>query len=95
VRSIGVDFSGILLGKKNPWCVLAGKFAQEFTFVHVVFEGFAAVYEYYRDLIGELAAKLFVRVDVYFCPGEAALALQFDEAFFDYFAEMASFSGVD
>jgi NAD(P)-dependent dehydrogenase (short-subunit alcohol dehydrogenase family) len=72
-----------------------GEFAEEVGFVHAVLEGFAAVDEDYGDFVGELAAELFVAVDVYVLPGEAAAAVQLGEGLFDDFAKMTSFAGVD
>jgi hypothetical protein len=74
---------------------LAGQLAQEFAFVHVVLEGFAAVDEDYGNLIGELAAQLIVAIDVDGAPGEAAAALQFGERFLDDLAKMAAFAGIN
>ena len=73
----------------------AGEFAEKIGFVHAVLEGFAAVDEDDGDLVGELAAKLFVGVDVDVLPGEATAAMQFGEGLFDNFAEVAAFAGVD
>ena len=61
----------------------------------MVFEGFAAVDENYRDFVGELAAELFVAVDVDVLPAESAPAMQFGQALFDDLAEVATFAGVD
>ena len=74
---------------------LAGKFAEEFSFVHAVLEGFAAVDKDDRDFVGELAAELFVGVDVDFLPAEEAAAFEFDQAFLDDLTKMAAFAGVD
>jgi len=73
----------------------AGELAEEVGFVHAVLEGFAAVDEDYGDLVGELAAQLFVGVHVDVLPGEAAAAMEFGEGLFDDFAEVASFARVD
>jgi hypothetical protein len=73
----------------------AGEFAEEVGFFHVVLEGFAAVDEDYRNFVGELAAELFVAVDVDVCPVESAATVQFGEALFNDFAEVAAFTGVD
>jgi hypothetical protein len=73
----------------------AGEFAEEVGFVHAVLEGFAAVNEDDGDFVGELAAELFVAVDVDVLPGEAATAMQFGESLFDDLAEVTSFAGVD
>ena len=72
-----------------------GELAQELTFVHAVLEGFAAVDEDDGHLVGELATKLVVGIDVHFLPAEQAAALELDEAFLDDFAEVATFAGVD
>jgi hypothetical protein len=72
-----------------------GELAQELTFVHAVLEGFAAVDEDDGHLVGVLAAKLVVGIDVHFLPAEQAAALELDEAFLDDFAEVATFAGVD
>ena len=72
-----------------------GELAQELTFVHAVLEGFAAVDEDDRHLVGELAAKLVVGIDVHFLPAEQAAALELDEAFLDDFAEVATFACID
>jgi hypothetical protein len=73
---------------------LAGEFAEEFAFVHAVFEGFAAIDEYDGDFVGKLAAKLFVGVNVNFSPVKQAASLQLGQAFFDDLAEMATLAGV-
>ena len=73
----------------------AGEFAEEVGFVHAVLEGFAAIDEDDGDLVGELAAELFVGVYVDVLPGEAAAAMQFGEGLFDDLAEVAAFAGVD
>ncbi len=73
----------------------AGEFAEEVGFVHAVLEGFASVDEDDGDFVGELAAELFVAVDVDILPGEAATAMQFGEGLFDDLAEVTSFAGVD
>jgi hypothetical protein len=54
------------------WKVLAGKLAQEFALVHAVLKGFVAIDEYDRNLVGKAVTQLFVAVDVYFTPSEAA-----------------------
>ncbi len=73
----------------------AGEFAEEVGFIHAVLEGFASVDEDDGDFVGELAAELFVAVDVDILPGEAATAMQFGEGLFDDLAEVTSFAGVD
>jgi hypothetical protein len=73
----------------------AGEFAEEVGLVHAVLEGFATVDEDDGDLVGELAAELFVGVHVDVLPVEAATAMQFGEGLFDDFAEVAAFAGVD
>jgi hypothetical protein len=82
-------------GYRTVTSELAAKFAKEVGFFHVVFEGFAAVDEDYRDFVGELTAELFVAVDVDVLPGEAASAMQFGQALFDDLAKVAAFAGVD
>ena len=74
---------------------LAGQLAQELLLVKAVFEGLAAVDEDDGYLVGELAAKLVVGIDVHFLPAEQATALELDEAFLDDFAEVATFACVD
>jgi hypothetical protein len=74
---------------------LAGQLAQEFAFVHVVLEGFAAIDEDYRDLIGELAAQLIIAIDVDVAPGEAAAALELGERFLNDLAKMAALAGIN
>ena len=64
-------------------------------FVHVVFEGFAAVDKNHGDFVGELAAELVVRVDVNFLPGEAAPALELGKSFLDDLTKVAAFAGVE
>jgi hypothetical protein len=73
----------------------AGEFAEEVGFVHVIFEGFAAIDEDDGDFVGELTAELIVAVDVNVLPGEAAAAVEFGEGLFDDLAEVAAFAGVD
>ena len=72
----------------------AVKFAQKFTLVHAVLEGFAAVDEDDGNFVGELAAQLIVGVDVHVPPGEAATALELGERLFHDLAEVAAFAGV-
>src|ERR1700756_690947 len=74
---------------------LAGQLAQKFPLVHAVLEGFAAVDEHDRDFVSELAAQLFVTINVDFLPAEKATALQLDQAFLDDLAKMTTLSGVD
>ena len=74
---------------------LAGELAQEIGFVHVIFEGFAAVDEDNWDFVGELAAELVVAVDVDFLPGESAAAVEFGERFFNDLAQVTPFARVD
>jgi hypothetical protein len=82
-------------GRERLWRLSAGQLAKEVGFVHAVFEGFAAVDEDDGDFVGELTAELVVAVDVDVLPGEAAAAVEFGERFFDDFAEVASFAGVE
>ena len=72
-----------------------GQLAQEVAFVHAIFEGFAAVDEDYGDLVGELAAELFVGVDIDFLPAEQAAALKLYQTFFHDFAQMAALASVN
>jgi hypothetical protein len=72
-----------------------GELAEEVGFVHAVLEGFVAVDEDDRNFVGELAAELFVAVDVDVLPGKAAAAVEFGQSFFDDFAEVATFAGVN
>ena len=81
--------------RNAEYASLAGKLAEEFSFIHAVLEGFAAVDEDDRDFVGELATELFVGVDDDFLPAEQASAFEFDQAFLDDLAEMAAFAGVD
>ena len=74
---------------------LAGQFAQEFLLVHAVFEGFAAVDEYDGNLVGELASKAVIGVNVNLAPFKAAAALQFGQAFLHDLAQMAAPARVD
>ena len=74
---------------------LTGQLAQEFSLIHPVFEGFAAVDEDDRHFVGELTAQGFVAIDVHFLPVKTAAALEFVQGFFDYFAQMASLAGVN
>ena len=79
------------------WSVTLGsatEFAEEIGFFHAVFEGLAAVDEDYRDFVGELAAELFVAVDIDVLPSESAAAMQFGQALFDDFAEVAALARV-
>jgi hypothetical protein len=64
-------------------------------FFHAVLEGFAAVDEHDRDFVGIEAADFWIGIDVDLTPGEAAAFLEFDEALFDDFAEMASLAGIN
>jgi hypothetical protein len=73
----------------------AGELAEEVGLVHAVLEGFAAVDEHDGDLVGELAAELFVGVHVDVLQGEAAAVMQLGEGLFDDLAEVAAFAGVD
>src|SRR5579872_4502176 len=67
---------------------LPGQLAQEFVFIHFVFEGLASVDEHYRNLVGELAAELFVGVHVDLLPSEAATAMQFGQRLLHDLAQM-------
>jgi len=73
----------------------AGELAQEFALVHAVLKSLSSIDEDDRNLVSELAAKSLVGIDVHFPPRKAASSLQFNEALFDDFAEMAPFSGVN
>jgi hypothetical protein len=75
--------------------MLVGEFAEKFAFVHLVFEGLAAVDEDDGDFVGELAAEFFVGVDVYFVPGESTATFEFQQGLFDDFAEVASLAGIN
>lgn len=72
-----------------------GEPAEEFLFVHTVFESLAAIDKHDRNFIVELTAKFCIGVDIDFLPREAAPARQFIQAFFHYFAQMTPFAGVD
>jgi hypothetical protein len=74
---------------------LAGEFAEEFVFVHAVFEGFAAVDEDDWDFVGELAAELLIGVDVNFLPVEAAAAMEFGQRLLDDLTKVAAFAAVE
>jgi hypothetical protein len=85
-------------GENSYGCDLissTGEFAEEVGFVHAVLEGLAAVDENYRDFVGELAAELFVAINVDVLPGKTAATMQLGEGLFDDFAEMTSFARVD
>jgi len=71
---------------------LAGELAKEFLLVHAVLEGFAAVDEDYGDFVGVAAADFRVGVHVDFSPVEATTLVEFYEALFNDFAEVASFA---
>src|SRR5215470_16371493 len=79
----------------NSGRALARELAEEFPFVHPVLESLAAVDEDDWDLVGELAAQLFVGVYVDFLPAEQASALELDEAFLDDLAQMTALASVD
>jgi hypothetical protein len=68
--------------------------AEEFLFVHAVFEGLIAFDEDYRNLVGELAVELGRGVDVDFFPGETIAAGELGERFFDHLAEVTASSGI-
>jgi hypothetical protein len=74
---------------------LACELPQEFLLVHSVLKGFAAVNENYRDLVVELAPKVRVRVNVDLLPGESSTPRKLGKTFFYYFAQVASFAGID
>jgi len=74
---------------------LAGELAQELVFIHAVLESFAAVDEDHGDFVGVQTAEVIVRVHVNFPPSETCVALEFGEAFFDYFAQVASLARID
>jgi hypothetical protein len=74
---------------------LAGQFAEELTFVHAVFESFAAVDEDDGDFVVELAAELVVGVDVDFLPDETTAAGEFHDTFLDDFTQVTALAGVD
>jgi len=71
------------------------KLAQEFAFIHAVLEGLAAIDEDDRNLVGKLAAQLFVAVDVDLPPGEATAAFEFAQCLLDDFTQMAALAGID
>ena len=72
----------------------SAQFAQEFLLVHAVLESLAAVNENYGDFVVVQATDFSVGVDIDFTPGEAAAAVEFDEALLDDFAEMTSLAGI-
>ena len=82
-------------GSDSGDAVLAIQFAEELLLVHVVFERFAAVNKDDGNLVVELAAEFGIGVHINLAPGEAAVAREFGQAFFDDFAEMATFAGID
>jgi hypothetical protein len=42
---------------RNFWCRLTGQPAEKIALIHVILEGFPAIYKYYRNFVGELAAE--------------------------------------
>jgi len=74
---------------------LAGQLAKELLFIHVILEGFAAIYENHRDFVAELAPEFGVGVNVNLAPGKAPAAGELGEAFFDHFTKVATLAGVD
>jgi len=80
--------------EKYEGMFLAGEFAQEFLFVHAVFECFSPVDEDDGDFIVELAAKVGVGVHINFTPGEAAAARELGEALLHYLAEMTALARI-
>jgi hypothetical protein len=73
---------------------LIRELAKEFAFVHAVLEGFAAIDEYDRHLVVELAPQLRVAIDIDFLPGKAAAARELGEALLHHFAKMAAFARI-
>lgn len=73
---------------------LAGQLAEEFLFVHVVLERFAAVDKDNWNFVGVESADLGVGVNIDLAPGEAASLMQLDDAFLDDLAEVASFARI-
>jgi hypothetical protein len=74
---------------------LAGQLAEEFAFVHVILEGFAAVDEDDGHFVGELATQFIVAIHVDVLPAKTAAPLQLGESFLDDFAKMAAFARVN
>ena len=74
---------------------LAGELAQEFLLVHVILEGLAAVDEYNRNFVVELAPELVVCVYVDFAPGESSAAGELGKALLHHFAEVTPFARIN
>jgi len=80
--------------QKRNFSGLAGEFAEEFSLVHAVLEGLAAVNKDDGDFVVVLAAEFGVGVYINLAPGEAAAAGELVEAFLHHLAEMAAFAGI-
>ena len=74
---------------------LAGELAEEFALVHVVLEGFAAVDKDDGNFVGELAAELFVGVDIDFLPAKKTSPLELHQALFDNLTKMTALASVN
>jgi hypothetical protein len=77
-------------GRKTLACELP----EELLLVHVVLEGFAAIDEYDRHFVIELAPKFEVVVDVNFVPCESSAAGEFVKTLLHHFAKVAPFAGI-
>jgi len=73
---------------------LAGQLAKEFLLVHAVLEGFAAVDEDHRDLVGKPPPQVIVSIDVYVAPVKTTSTLQLGETLLDNLAQVAPFAGI-
>lgn len=58
--------------------------------VHTVFESLAAIDEDYRHFVGELPAKIVVRVDIHFSPRETTAPVKLADRLLDDLAEVAA-----
>jgi hypothetical protein len=75
--------------------VSARQFSQKFLLVHAVLEGFAAVDENDRNFVVELAAKIGVRINIDFLPGESSTSRKLKQTLFYDFTQMTAFAGID
>jgi hypothetical protein len=72
--------------------ILTSQPPQEFAFIHSVLEGLTPVDEDDWNFVIELPAQLRVAIYIHFLPGKSAAPRELSEAFFYYFAKVATFA---
>ena len=69
--------------------------AQEFLFIHVILEGFAAIDKDDWDFVVVQPQEFGVSIYIHLGPGETAVAGEFGQALLHHIAKMATLAGVD